>query len=142
MAALGGSLLLAVLICTALIRWPITAQTGSPTAAQVVPRAANGAPRLLGASVQITPPAYTGLPVREVPELSFKAPTGSVLWTTRVGSAADEVVSSMTISETGILAIAGSTTGTLGQNTSAGGRDGFVIAYQLPSAGGGAQSWV
>ena len=78
-AALGGSLLLAVLICTALIRWPITAQTGSPTAAQVVPLAANGAPRLLGASVQITPPAYTGLPVREVPELSFKAPTGSVL---------------------------------------------------------------
>lgn len=73
---------------------------------------------------------------------AIDAPTGSVLWTTRVGSAADEVVSSMTISETGILAIAGSTTGSLGQNTSAGGRDGFVIAYQLPSAGGGAQSWV
>ncbi|MCB1255644.1 MAG: hypothetical protein KDB26_00970 [Microthrixaceae bacterium] len=68
--------------------------------------------------------------------------TGAVQWTTRLGSDGDEVVTSMTVSEGGLLTIAGSTTGALGTNTNAGKADAFVVAFQLPSAGGGAQSWV
>lgn len=73
---------------------------------------------------------------------AIDARTGAVQWTTRFGSAADELATSMTVTSDGLLAIAGSTTGALGKNTSAGGRDGFVVTFQLPSAGGGAQSWV
>ena len=68
--------------------------------------------------------------------------TGAVLWTTRLGSAGDEVVTSMTVTDSGLLTVAGSTTGALGTNTNAGKADAFVVAFQLPSAGGGAQSWV
>lgn len=68
--------------------------------------------------------------------------TGAMLWTTRFGSEADERVTALTITPSGLLTVVGSTTGALGSNTSAGGADGFVVAFQLPSAGGGAQSWV
>lgn len=74
---------------------------------------------------------------------ALDATTGTILWTTRFGSDGDEEVTSATITNEGLLVLAGSTTGGLGDHLSAGGKDGFVIAFELPSAGGGgAQSWV
>lgn len=74
---------------------------------------------------------------------AIDATTGAILWTSRFGSAADESVTSATITADGLLVIAGSTTGALGNHESAGGTDAFVVAFQLPpTGGGGAQSWV
>lgn len=74
---------------------------------------------------------------------AIDATTGAILWTSRFGSAADESISSATITAEGLLVVTGSTTGALGDYASAGGRDAFAMAFELPSAGGGgAQSWV
>lgn len=71
------------------------------------------------------------------------ARTGSILWTSRFGSDTDETVTSATITPDGLLVVAGSTAGGLGDYESAGRLDAFVVAFELPtSGGGGAQSWV
>ncbi|MCB9387104.1 MAG: hypothetical protein H6517_04690 [Microthrixaceae bacterium] len=66
--------------------------------------------------------------------------TGSLRWITQFGSAADEDVYGMTVTEDGLVVISGQTTGDLGDNTNAGGSDGFLIAFPLPTAGGSVAS--
>ena len=46
----------------------------------------------------------------------------------------------MTVTEDGLVVISGQTTGDLGDNTNAGGSDGFLIAFPLPTAGGSVAS--
>jgi hypothetical protein len=66
--------------------------------------------------------------------------SGEVVWVTRFGSAGDEEISSMTATEDGMLVIAGSTTGQMTEEPPRGGKDGFLVAFPLPTAGGGAAS--
>lgn len=68
--------------------------------------------------------------------------TGSVLWVSRFGSAGDEEMTGLTVTEDGLLVASGTTSGQMGEEPSAGGLDGFLIAFPLASAGGGAASSV
>ncbi len=73
---------------------------------------------------------------------AIDAETGEVRWVAQFGSTGDELVSSMTRTESGLIVLAGSTTGQLGTTPAAGGTDGFMIAFVPPSGGGGAASMV
>lgn len=66
--------------------------------------------------------------------------TGALRWITQFGSAGDEDVYGMTVTEDGLVVVSGQTTGDMGDNTNAGGSDGFLIAFPLPSAGGSVAS--
>lgn len=66
--------------------------------------------------------------------------TGSLRWITQFGSDADDYVHGMTITEDGLIVVSGYTSGALDDNTNAGGTDGYLIAFPLPSAGGAAAS--
>lgn len=68
--------------------------------------------------------------------------TGEVLWVSRFGSEGDETMTGLATTEDGLLVASGVTTGQVGESPSAGGTDGFVIAFPLASAGGGAASSV
>lgn len=68
--------------------------------------------------------------------------TGEVLWISRFGSELDEEMTGLAITENGLLVASGITNGQVGDSPSAGGDDGFVIAFSLASAGGGAASSV
>ena len=63
-------------------------------------------------------------------------------WVAQFGSTGDEVVTGMTRTESGLIVVSGSTTGQLGTTPPAGGTDGFLVAFPLSSAGGGAASSV
>ncbi|WP_426051693.1 DUF4175 family protein [Brevundimonas sp. SL161] len=67
----------AVILIAAILIWP--SANGSETRTAAPARAAAGAtaPVLTGARLRITPPAYTGLPVREQTALDARAPEGS-----------------------------------------------------------------
>lgn len=73
---------------------------------------------------------------------ALDAVTGEVLWVSRFGSAGDETMTGLSITEDGLLVASGITTGQMGEEPSAGGEDGFLIAFPLASAGGGAASSV
>ena len=68
-------------VCAALIlailAWPDTAQTARTAPAAAKASAAAGPPRITGTRLRITPPAYTGLPVREQTTLDARLPQGS-----------------------------------------------------------------
>ncbi len=68
--------------------------------------------------------------------------SGEVLWVSRFGSAADETMTGLAITEDGLLVASGITTGQMGDDPPGGGSDGFVIAFPLAQAGGGAASSV
>jgi hypothetical protein len=73
---------------------------------------------------------------------SLDAKTGQVRWVMRLGSAADEATTGLTTTEGGLLVLSGTTTGQVAGTPSAGGSDGFLLAFQLPSSGGAAASSV
>jgi hypothetical protein len=66
--------------------------------------------------------------------------TGEVRWITQFGSEADDDVQSITVTEDGLVVIAGQTAGSLGEEPNAGGLDGFLVAFPLPRSGGSAAS--
>jgi hypothetical protein len=66
--------------------------------------------------------------------------TGEVRWITQFGSEADDDVQAITITEDGLVVVAGQTAGSLGDDPNAGGLDGFLIAFPLPRSGGSAAS--
>lgn len=68
--------------------------------------------------------------------------TGEVRWVARMGSAQDETVTGLTATEDGLLVLSGSTAGQVADTVPAGGLDGFLLAFPLPSSGGGASSSV
>jgi len=63
-------------------------------------------------------------------------------WVSRFGSAGDETMTGLAITEDGLLVASGTTTGQMGEQAAAGGADAFVIAFPLSSTGGGAASSV
>ena len=72
----------AVVLIAAILLWPATNGSEMGTAAPVRSAAGAAAPVLTGARLRITPPAYTGLPVREQTALNAGVPEGSrVDWT-------------------------------------------------------------
>jgi hypothetical protein len=66
--------------------------------------------------------------------------SGALAWITQFGSAADEVVSGLTVTEDGLAVVSGRTAGQMGDTPNAGGTDGFLIAFPLPASGGAAGS--
>lgn len=66
--------------------------------------------------------------------------TGQVRWITQFGSVADDDVHAVTVTEDGLVVVAGATAGDLGQEPNAGGLDGFLIAFPLPRSGGSVAS--
>jgi len=68
--------------------------------------------------------------------------TGKIQWTSRFGSAGNDEVSSLAVTEDGLLVVGGATSGQLTGAKSAGGIDGFLVAFELPGGGGGAASSV
>jgi hypothetical protein len=73
---------------------------------------------------------------------ALDAATGDVLWVSRFGSSGDETMTGLATTEDGLLVASGITTGQMGAEPGAGGTDGFVIAFPLATAGGGAASSV
>lgn len=68
--------------------------------------------------------------------------TGDTAWIARFGSEADDAATGVTVTETGLLVVTGTTEGQVGELPSAGGTDGVVLALALGAAGGGASSIV
>lgn len=83
--ALGVSLLGAAAVVAAALAWPTRLPVTEPAPRAGITAAGEAtAVRLLSASVETTPPAYTGLPASRSPELSLRAPEGSRLrWSLR-----------------------------------------------------------
>ncbi len=73
---------------------------------------------------------------------SLDSETGEVRWVTRLGSAADEVTTGLSTTEGGLLVLSGTTAGQVASTPPAGGIDGFLLAFQLPTSGGAAASSV
>lgn len=73
---------------------------------------------------------------------ALDAASGKVLWTSRFGAAEDDDVTGITTTEDGLLVLSGSTAGQLPGATTSGGTDGLLVAFKLPSGGGGAASSV
>ena len=71
---------------------------------------------------------------------AFDLDTGALRWITQFGSEGEEAVRGLTVTEDGLAVVAGSTSGALGDETNAGGTDGFLIAFRLPSSGGSVAS--
>lgn len=68
--------------------------------------------------------------------------TGELRWVAQFGSTGDEQVTGMTLTESGLIVVSGSTTGQLATTPPGGGTDGFLVAFVPPSSGGGAASMV
>ncbi len=67
----------AVVVIAAILLWPASNGADTKTAAAARPATAADPPVLTGARLRITPPAYTGLPVREQTALDARVPEGS-----------------------------------------------------------------
>ncbi|WP_309628246.1 DUF4175 family protein [Brevundimonas sp.] len=67
----------AVVLIAAILLWPAANDSRTKAAAPSGATAGATAPVLTGARLRITPPAYTGLPVREQTALDARAPEGS-----------------------------------------------------------------
>ena len=98
---------------------------------------------LEGAERVAVPGATAGEPAgRDGFLAALDTETGTVRWIAQFGSAGDDDVTGLSRTETGLLVASGTTTGQMGTTVPAGGTDGFVVAFPLPSAGGGAASSV
>ncbi len=64
--------------------------------------------------------------------------SGEVLWVSRFGSEGDDLVTAATTTADGLLVLAGTTTGSIGDAESGGGSDGFLIAFPLDASAGSA----
>ncbi|WP_101925077.1 MULTISPECIES: hypothetical protein [Luteimonas] len=91
--AVGIAWGLGVIVCAAALLWPTSrpqdaaARRGAPASAGTA-----AAPQILAATLQVTPPAYTGLPARDADALSAQAPAGSALrWTLRLSTPPERV---------------------------------------------------
>ena len=73
---------------------------------------------------------------------AFDTETGALLWVTQFGSPGNDDVSGLTRTEDGHLILSGTTDGQVGETPSAGGTDGFLAAFELPSSGGASASKV
>jgi len=73
---------------------------------------------------------------------SLDAATGEVRWIIRLGTDQEDTVTTITTTEDGLLVIAGTTGGQIADTAPAGGLDGFLLAFPLPSSGGAAASSV
>lgn len=62
--------------------------------------------------------------------------SGDVLWVLRFGSDDDDVVNAAAVTRDGLLVVAGTTSGSIGDNESGGGTDGFLIAFPLDATAG------
>ncbi|HZV83593.1 MAG TPA: DUF4175 family protein, partial [Brevundimonas sp.] len=70
------------ILILALLAWPDAAPTARTTPVGAATSTAAGPPRLTAVRLRITPPAYTGLPVREQTALDARVPQGSrIEWT-------------------------------------------------------------
>ena len=67
----------AVVLIAAILLWPATNDAGTKSSVPARTAGAAAAPVLTGARLRITPPAYTGLPVREQTGLDARVPEGS-----------------------------------------------------------------
>ena len=67
----------AVVLIAAILLWPASNGAQTKAAASTHTAAGATAPLLTGARLRITPPAYTGLPVREQTALDARVPEGS-----------------------------------------------------------------
>jgi len=66
--------------------------------------------------------------------------TGRLRWITQFGSPEDDRVTGLAVTEDGLVVLSGTTSGQMGEDPPAGGTDGFLIAFPLPSAGGSVAS--
>lgn len=66
-----------LVLTTAILLWPAPGQATQAPSAPTARASSAAAPLLTGARLRITPPAYTGLPVREQAELDARVPEGS-----------------------------------------------------------------
>lgn len=64
--------------------------------------------------------------------------TGEVLWVSRFGSEGEDVVSAATVTGDGLLVLAGTTSGAIGDAEAGGGTDGFLVAFPLSASAGSA----
>lgn len=71
---------------------------------------------------------------------SVDAATGELRWIVQFGSAGEERVHGLTVTEDGLVVLAGTTTAQMGDEPNAGGTDGFLIAFPIPTAGGSVAS--
>lgn len=78
---LAGAWLLGMIVAATVLLWPNPPPPPlAPSAEGVI--AAPGIPRLVGQRLRIVPPAYTGLPPRDLDSLDARAPQGSrLIWT-------------------------------------------------------------
>lgn len=67
----------AVILIAAILLWPSASGSDTKTTAAARPATAANPPVLTGVRLRITPPAYTGLPVREQTALDARVPEGS-----------------------------------------------------------------
>lgn len=65
------------LLILAIVAWPDTGQAAKTPPPDAAASAVAGPPRIAAARLRITPPAYTGLPVREQTALDARVPQGS-----------------------------------------------------------------
>lgn len=73
---------------------------------------------------------------------ALDAGSGEVLWSSRIGTEAEDRSSGISTTEDGLLVISGSTTGQFADTPPNGGVDGILVAFPLASSGGGAASSV
>ncbi len=66
--------------------------------------------------------------------------TGTLRWITQFGTAGEDRVTAITTTEDGLVVVSGTTDGAIGEQPNAGGQDGYLIAFPLPSAGGAVAS--
>lgn len=64
--------------------------------------------------------------------------TGELEWVAQFGTVGDERVSGLSRTSSGLLVVSGSTTGQMTSTPPGGGTDGFMVAFSVPSGGGGA----
>lgn len=67
----------AAVLTTAILIWPAPGATARTTTASETPAGPAGTPAITGVRLRITPPAYTGLPVRKQTALDARVPEGS-----------------------------------------------------------------
>lgn len=110
----------------------------------LLPEASDGAAED-GATTTTTEPSSTTTPAGGGLDgfiAAIDAQTGELRWVAQFGSTGDEQVSGMTLTESGLVVVSGSTTGQLAATAPGGGTDGFLVAFVPPSSGGGAASMV
>lgn len=78
MASLLGSAAIALVFIITVAKWPADLPNDKATAQPAVQHSTEG-PLLQDINLQITPPGYTGLPIRSVQTLTLKVPVGSIV---------------------------------------------------------------